>query len=285
MKVSALEDVSIGVVAINKARGSKVVEVVLSEVSPFLDGELTDNADTQAVAGLGVDGRAFDATLTSTGTVPATWLPQGSNRVMPPDVRRGTKVRILQFANDPQYYWSELGLDDHLMKLETAIYAFSGTSDEGANPDATNTYYLEISTHDGLVALHTSAANNEPNEWDVQVNTKESKFLVTDSLGNYVTIESATGLIEAKNYKGTTIRMEGKDVTGIALGTTTWTCPTTNWKGNFNLDGNFTLKGNYTQTGNMAVTGDFLVNGNGEVTGNFTAGKVTSVAPISAPNV
>jgi len=46
-EVSKLRVYSIGTVAMNKALGSKVIEVVPLEDSPMTDGEVTDNAVTQ----------------------------------------------------------------------------------------------------------------------------------------------------------------------------------------------------------------------------------------------
>lgn len=283
--VSQLEERSIGIVAVNKPRSTTIIEVTLAEVTPFLDGEITDNADVSSVQGSAADGKAFDVKLRSTGTVKARWLPFGSNRATPPDVRRGMKVRVFQFGDEDEYYWSALGDDENLFKLETAIFKWSGNGSEDQPNDASNCYYLEINTHDGLVAFHTSDKNGEFGVWDVQINTKESILVIRDSLANFITMETKTGHIEAQNFKGTYFKMVGKDISANAPGETNWTCPMTNWTGDFKLKGNFTLTGNYSQTGNMAIKGDFAVEGNGSVSGIFSAGKVNSTQPISAPNV
>jgi hypothetical protein len=279
MAMSQLRPVAVAVVAVNKKRSSKIIEVADPEQNPFLDGELTDNVQEIQVQGSGANGAAFDIKLKATATKQATWIPFGSNRVTAPDVRRGEKVQLWQFADDDKFYWTDIGLDEHLRKLETVVFRLSGSQVEADGIDPTKDYYLEVSTHDGLIHLHTSAANGEPYEWDIQLNTKESILLARDSLGNFGTIESKEGHIEFQNFKGTFFRLVGKDVFGYASGTTNWSCPMTNWTGDFSLKGNFTLTGNYAQTGN------FVLNGDGNCTGTFTAGKLVSVSPAEAPNI
>jgi hypothetical protein len=45
-QASLLKPVSVGIVAANKALDSDEIEVVLAEEFPMVDGEITDNADT-----------------------------------------------------------------------------------------------------------------------------------------------------------------------------------------------------------------------------------------------
>lgn len=283
--MSQLQERSVGIVAVDKGRSTAIIEVTLAEVSPFIDGEITDNAEVSSVKGVASSGKAFDVNLRSTVTVKARWLPFGTNRATPSDVRRGMKVRVFQFGDEDEYYWSEMGDDPNLYKLETVVYKWSGNGQEDTPNDATNSYYFEINTHDGVVAFHTSDSNGEFGVWDVQINTKESILVIRDSLANFITMETQTGHIEAQNFKGTYFKMVGKDIMGYAGGTTTWECPVTNWKGDFNLKGNFNLDGNYQQKGNMAVVGEFALTGNGQCSGTFTANKIVSVTNAQAPNI
>lgn len=285
MKVSLLVPFSVGMVASNKKRArpdgkpDRMIEVTPIETSQFLNGEVTDNTDVEAVAGVSADGRAFDHKLNSTSTVNAEWIPYERGVVTPPDVRRGMKVMLYKFADVDKYYWRYMGLDDDKFCLETFIVRWSGTQGEADGVDADNDYYLEVSTHDGLVHLHTGTGNGEPHAWDLQLNTKESRLIVQDDIENKITIESETGLIELKNYVGTFIKLEEENIDGYAAGTTTWECPQTNWTGNWAIKGNFDLTGNYSQTGNFVLTG------NGECSGTFKAGKIISVQNAQAPNI
>lgn len=285
MKVSLLTPYSTGIVASNKKRAGadgkpdRVIEVTPIETSQFLDGEISDNTDTESVAGVSADGRAFEHKLNSTSTVSATWLPYERGVVTPPDVRRGMKVMLYKFADVDKYFWRYMGLDDDKFCLETFIVRWSGTQGEGDSVDPEKDYYMEVSTHDGLVHLHTGTGNSEPHAWDIQLNTKESRLIIQDDMDNKVTIESETGLIELRNYVGTYVKLEEETIEGYAAGTTTWECPQTNWTGNWDIKGNFNLVGNYSQTGNFALTG------NGEVSGTFTAGQIISIQNAKAPNI
>lgn len=285
MKPSLLVPHSVGVVANNKKRAgadgkpSRLLEITLVESSMFLNGEITDNAEVTPVAGMSSDGSAFDVQLTSTTTVMAEWIPFSRGVVTPPDLRRGMRVLVYKFGDVDKYYWRYLGMDDNLFCLETFIVRFSGTQNEDDDIDAEKDYYLEVSTHDGLVHLHTGTGNNEPHAWDIQLNTKESRLIVQDDASNSLTIESENGVLELKNQLGTYIKIEGETIDGYAAGTTTWNCPQTNWTGNWQITGNFSLTGNYTQTG------DFALVGNGSCSGTFKAGTLISSNPVQAPNV
>lgn len=285
MKVSLLTPFSVAIVASNKKRAGangkpdRIIEATPIEVSQFLDGELTDNTDVNPVEGVSVDGRAFSHKLNSTSTVQAEWIPYDRGVVTPPDVRRGMKVVLYKFGDVDKYYWRYLGLDDDKFCLETFIVRWSGTKGESDGVDPDKDYYFEVSTHDGLVHLHTGTGNDEPHAWDLQLNTKESRLIVQDDIDNKITIESETGLIELKNFVGTYVKIEQENIDGYAAGTTTWECPQTNWTGNWDITGNFNLTGNYSQTGNFALTG------NGEVSGTFKAGKLISVQNAQAPNI
>ncbi|EKD22558.1 MAG: hypothetical protein ACD_84C00046G0002 [uncultured bacterium] len=122
----------------------------------------------------------------------ATWLPLGgSNRITAPDVRRGETVVLYRFADSDEFFWVTLIDDFSLRKLETVVFAFSGTKVEGVKMDAGNTYFLEISTHSKMIHLHTSKANGEPYSYDIQLNTAEGFLQIQDDDGNFFKFDSA----------------------------------------------------------------------------------------------
>lgn len=214
MELSKLQIYSLGVVAKNKPLTTKVIEVTPIEDAPLSDGELTDNQVRYTASSTNQEGGAYQVDVATTSTIKATWLPMhSSNRLTAPDVRRGEMVVLYRFADTDEYWWATLKDDLHLRKLETVIYAFSGTRDENAKPNGENTYFLEISTHKKLVHFHTSKADGEPFAYDIQINALEGCIVIKDDIGNYFSFDSRGRQLELMNADGTHFDMNRNDLT------------------------------------------------------------------------
>ncbi len=209
---SALTLFSYGIVAANKRLTSKEIEVTPMEALTMLDGEITDDITTDVQKGIDANGSTFEATTNNSATVTARWLPFESNRRTAPDVRRGEKVAIWKFADDDRYYWSSLEYEEKFRKLETVIWSFSATKDESAEPDASNTYYLTVSTHNKLVQFHTSTANDEPVGYDVVFNTQEATVQLTDTPGNTIFLDSLAKRLVLRTASNAFIDLNDSDL-------------------------------------------------------------------------
>jgi len=208
-QVSKMNAVSVGHVAANKPLNSANVEVIPIEAMPIQSGELADNASEYTAKATDKDGAAYEASAVMKSTVVAEWIPIGdSNRMTPPDVRRGELVMLYQFADSDKYYWNTLKNDLSFRKLETVVYAFSATPDEKAKPNHNNCYFIEVSTHKGRIHIHTTQANGEPYGYDILLNTKEGNFSITDTIGNQFLIDSSESRILLKNDKGSFIDLD-----------------------------------------------------------------------------
>lgn len=192
--------VSIGIVAENKPLFNKEISAVPIESQNMLDGEVKSNPTALEAKGVDHKGQSFSSTAIVDSAIVATWLPWGSNRVTPPDVRRGERVYLWQAANNDKYYWTVTGLDDHLRKLETVVFAFSASPNEAdSGIDVDKCYYIEVSTHNKLITLQTSSANGEPFEYTCQLNTGEGHVLLTDDVGNFFELNSKEHKLTLKN--------------------------------------------------------------------------------------
>lgn len=221
-QISKLHIYSYGTVAENKKLDSKTVFINPDETFPFTDGELTTHTEKQSATGFNQDGSAYQENVLATNTLECTWLPFApTNQVTAPDVRRGERVAIYQFGNSPKYYWTTLGWDLHLRKLETVIYAFSATTDESAGVDADHYYFFEISTHKKVVHFHTSQANGEPFGYDVQFDTEKGVFTLTDTVGNHILLNSPDTQLYFENQNGTSLELIKNDLNAIVPGNTT----------------------------------------------------------------
>lgn len=256
--LSKLKVYSLGIVAKNKPLDTNKIEVSPIEDLNMVNGEITDHGVEYESKGVDKNGGVYENSIASSNTVIATWMPIGSaNRYTSPDVRRGEYVMIYQFGDADQYYWVTMKDDLTLRKLETVIYAYSGTPDESKGVTPETHYFLEISTHKKLVHFHTSKANGEPFVYDVQICTKDGYIIIQDDIGNIFTIDSKERRIELKNTDGTHQDMDKKNYTVTVPGDTTINTTgntSVNTKGNTVIDSKGTTK--ISSVGNTSITSD-----------------------------
>lgn len=223
-QTSAFHFYSVGMVAANKLRGSSVIEVTPIEVTQLLSGELTDNVTEVELSGSDSLGQSYSVKSKMTASLQAHWIPMtDTNRLTAPDVRRGEMVAIYQFGDSDVYHWATLRDMHYLRRLETVTYVFSADPNAAADPTIDNCYYLEVSTHDGLVTFKTSKANGEPFGYTLQFNTKEGRVVLTDDVDNYITIDSEQNLLEMRSSEGSFMQILGKDIAIHAEGNYTRT--------------------------------------------------------------
>lgn len=214
---SQLTFYSVGVAAENKSLSSRYLAITPTEITPALDGEINFNPTEKTFTGQDAKGDPYELKMTEDLTLSAEWLPLGSNRVTPPDIRRGEPIAIYRLADSDQFYWRCLGLRDDLRRLETVIYAFNANPDEGTSKlDFENCYLLEISTHQKLVTFTTSTANGEPFRYTFQFNTAEGQVVLTDDVGNYVELDSAITRIRSQNADNTWCELNKRDLNANA---------------------------------------------------------------------
>lgn len=208
MNASKLQIYSLALVAANKALSSKVIEATPIEHVPMINGEVSDNVAQYSGGATDAAGAAYNDSVATTITVKATWLPiGGSNRITAPDVRRGELVMLYRFADADEFFWATLKDDMSLRKLETVIFAFSGTTKEGSTPGINNTYFLEISTHNKLIHFHTSNDNGEPYMYDIQINTGTGFIQIQDDDGNFFKFDSVEQQLIMSNKAGSKVEI------------------------------------------------------------------------------
>lgn len=213
MYTSEFRFVSTGVAAANKKRGSMTLEVTPLELVHFLDGEIISNLQDLEDAGVDGMGDEYTVRVSTANSVEATWLQHGSNRRTPPDVRRGERIFLFQYGDSDVYYWISAGLDDELRRLETVVWAFSNTRDEGVReltPD--NSYYVEISTHDKHITIQTNKNDGEPFGYTIQLNTRTGVFTLADDVGNFFELDSPKTKWTMKNKDKTHVILDKKSM-------------------------------------------------------------------------
>lgn len=213
MKASMFRCVAQGIVAMNKELGSKEVEITAIEWRPMLDGELASNPTSVEFTSKDKSGNVSQGQMLTDLTITATWLPDGSNRMTAPDVRRGERVQIYATQGEDKYYWKPMGLDDNLRKKETIVIAISNTSDESdteLKPE--NTYWIEFSTHSKKLAFSSSKSDGEAFLYECYFDMAGGEFNLTDDAGNFIYLNSAEKTIHLQNTDGTFVKVDKKDI-------------------------------------------------------------------------
>ena len=209
--LSKLRFYSYATVAANKKLSSDLIEAIPHEQNPLYDGELTDDTEQIETKGTDKDDAGFSATLDTTASLKAKWLSfTDTNRLTPPDVRRGEEIVLWQFGDTDQYWWTTLHQDRKLRRLETVIYGFSNNSKENIENAHDSMYWLEISTHKKVVRFHTSKNDGEPFTYDIQIDTKKGNITIEDDDGNYIFLDSKERHIKLRNKDDSYVEMNKK---------------------------------------------------------------------------
>lgn len=206
--------VSIGRVADNKRLDSDIVEVYIGEQLPFIQGEVTSQAEDYKAKGENDLGESYNDSIKSTVTVEAQWLAFGeSNRLTSPDVRRGERVMVCKYADADKYYWFKFGNDNDLRKLETIVWGISAHKEEESKLGSDNSYYAELSSHKKHFRFHMSKVNGEKVTYDLEMNPGKGHVLLTDDIGNWFSIDSTEHRIEMMNTDGCHHDMHKRNLT------------------------------------------------------------------------
>lgn len=214
--LSKLKIYSIGIVAENKEVGQDTCFIMPIEITPFVDGELTDEVVTVTEEGKDKNNEQYTVTVDTSAAVEAVWLRiYHTNRRTSPDVRKGERVLLYRYADSQDLYWDSMGMDDHLRKLETVAWTWSATEEEYQAVNSTEKdyrYSLELSTHKKLITLKTTKANEEPFAYTIQLDTGNGNFVITDDVGNYIQIDSMETIMTFINKEKTMVELNKQDI-------------------------------------------------------------------------
>lgn len=197
MRHTVFKPIGIGYVMSNKKLREMEIEVYLPEQTNLRDGELLPATKDLEYELEDINELIRKGKITTGNTVPATWLPMTAHHLEAPSVRRGERVMVYNMADSEVYYWKEMGLDEDLRKLDTIVFAISATKDEqDTKLTATNTYWIEFSTHSKKVALVTTQADGEPFGYEMFLDTAKGTFRLIDTVNNYVELISEDNKIQ-----------------------------------------------------------------------------------------
>lgn len=279
---SKLKFYSLGIVAINKEKKSDHIKVTPIEELTLSNGKLSEQKNLHKVELPDAKGIERSSQLESDSMLVAKWIPFGqSNRMTPPDVIAGETVIIFRFADTDEYYWTSIFREPGIRRLETVMYAFCNIPDGQEKFNKETSYWLEVSTDEKHIKLHTSKNDGEPYEYDITIDTENGKILIDDNSGNSIELNSAQNEISAianthilLKAPLVTIDAQLTHMTGdcvidgfLTVGKTTKTNKLIVEDGSI-LNGGIVAAGKVSIDGSTEVTGDTEVAGNSNIGGN-----------------
>lgn len=210
---SAIRIISKGLVAKNKTENANSLHIFPLELLNLMDGELNTQDVESKATGMNEDGTLYNVDIRLGTTIKADWLGDSGNRNTAPDMRTGMQVWLWQAGDSDSYYWSNIGRDENLKRLERVIWrwgAFPEIDDEDIGPD--NQYWLEVNTYDGLVTFKTSQRNGEFTRYTGQFNTRDGVVTLQDELGNVIQLNSKDTVLHLLNADGSKVVLSKKDI-------------------------------------------------------------------------
>ena len=179
---------SIGIVAEDKEdEYTHEIFVLPIEITPDYTGELMHSEQEVEIEGHDRYKQEYTVTLDKSTTITAEWIALfGGHRKTSPNVKRGERVLLWRYAEEDKFYWTTMGMDEHLRRLEHITWAFSAEPDEENELEYDkNLYYLTLSTRDKYIKFRTSGPqegshHDEPYVYTFYWDTGDGYFYFQD---------------------------------------------------------------------------------------------------------
>lgn len=213
MEQQGLKIYSLGIVLENKEANSDMIKVMPIEKLSLVSGPLDDQKVTYDVNLPDSQGVKKTDKIEGGVEIVAKWIFGGGNRLTAPDVAKQETVVIYQFADTDEYYWQTIFREPTIRRLEHVNFSFSNQPKGIVPYDKNSSYWLEVSTRDKHVHLHTCKNDGELYEYDIKIDTADGNFTITDDVSNSFTIDSKTNTITINQSNGSVIIMNDTGVT------------------------------------------------------------------------
>lgn len=188
----------IGTVMSDLIKGNTPIDILPHELITNIDGDVGERDNVSKTVNTS-DGKVHNVNLDKGNVITAIWLSNNSNRVTPPNVRKGEKVEVYRYGDSDKYYWKTMSPELDIRKLEHVKYVF--VNDSGTAPvqiDDSNSYSFTVSTLNKFIKIHTADNNGELTTYDLEIDTKEGKVKLLDGKGNFFELDSSQDAMTLK---------------------------------------------------------------------------------------
>lgn len=211
-------DLGIGVVAENSKYGEeRNIFAVPLRLVPNVKGELGFTPYEITTSGIDAKGMSYLDKIKSQSAVTATWWSTESNRITPPQLRKGELVRLFKEEGDDRIFFSPSNQNLNLRHQETVITAVAAKPMDDhkdiIESNAGNTYSQTMDGVNGLCEIRMADANGEVSPWILQMDGKKGIFTLTDQKNNIITVDTTRTTISLTNADRSTVTLDKKVIT------------------------------------------------------------------------
>ncbi len=238
-----------GIVVEDKLLDTDFIKVTPIEDLTHYDGML--NAQTKSLNETALDIKSVpkNSSIVIDSTLLAKWVPlSSSNRSTSPNVIKNETVAIYRHSDTDEYFWNTMFHEPNIRRLEKVRYSFGNETAPLVAYGDNSSYWVEYSTIDKHIKIHTSVNDGEAAGYDVVFDTKKGTFSLTDTINNSVILDSVSRVLTV-NTKDVIVNAEEKaevntqTATVNASSSTNIISPTTNVSNDLNVGGNLVVKG------------------------------------------
>lgn len=201
-----------GIAAADKDENSRDIWVYCPELLPFVTGELKAREFETEVST--TDGKSdYSGNIKIANCIKCTYRSTESNRLMPPDIRKGEQVLVTCYSDTNTFYWDTAGVDTATRRTETYRIGVGGTLENNTVLGDDNSYYGEFDTRRHQhIKLSTSKANGETYRYMLLLSPELSKVLITDDINNSIYIDSEQHHVTLTNTDGSLLNLEAENI-------------------------------------------------------------------------
>ena len=206
--------VYLGIAVEDKVYDSRLLKVYITEIAPYISGEIKDLTGKESISIMNDEkGKKEEVEVNSTNILTCEYFGLATNRVFPPDVRKGEQILVIRYRDLDRYYWVSLGRDDRLRRKEIFRLAVSDDDKIDKKLEEENTYFIEMDTlFDKRIRLITSKADGEKYKYSIVIDAKNHYVSVYDDDDNYFILESDRPRIKMKNRSKSLIDINDEDI-------------------------------------------------------------------------
>lgn len=204
----------LGVVAEDKTRFSKWIEVYPFEMLPFYEGDINSIVRKISKGGVDASGKPYVDHLARGASIRARWAGE-NNRWFAPDVREGELVEILYYRENEEYHWLSMGRDNDKRRGETVTFGWDASGapkEEDIQQTLDNCYTVTVNTVEQRITLKTSMVNGEAAMYTLQFDCAEGRVSLQDNEGNIIQLDTVKTMITLLNKDGTFLKLEEKNI-------------------------------------------------------------------------
>lgn len=200
---------SLGIVAKDMPLNSNITEVFATEKMSQLRGSINDKQSIDTTL-KDMSGNNITANVDTTMTLSCKWLPIGNSCVItPPSVCKGEAVIIYTNSGTDEYFFTTLGTDLDLRKLDSYTLFVSAKPGVDTADWRKKGYAFTMDAKNKYVAITTSKFNGEAAAYQIDLDTGKGIFTISDDRDNYIQLQTTRGKLIIKVAEG--VEVTAKD--------------------------------------------------------------------------